>query len=217
MDGIRDAEIHKLIGGAPCVDFVNTLNGHRDGPLGEPRHEYLNDYRDLVLWSRHAGILAQEDAETLLTQANQRPQEAQRALDEAIFLRETLYRIFKSLSASVPFRQDDLEKLNRTRVKVLTQSRIVAYPGGFRIDWRNDPPALDVMLTPLVLSAADLLTSDDLGKLRECDGDGCDWLFVDRSRNHLRRWCSMDHCGNRAKSRRQYERRKKIDHGLVEQ
>lgn len=213
MDETRDAEIHKLIGGALCLDFVNTLNGHRDGPLGEPRHEYLTDYRDLVLWSRHAGILTQKDAEKLLKQASQYPDEAHRVLNEAISFRETLYRIFKSWTISVSSRDDDLVELNRTRVNVLAQSRIVAFPGGFRVDWQNDSLALDRMLTPLVLSAADLLTSDDLGKLRECDGDVCDWLFVDRSRNHLRRWCSMDHCGNRAKSRRQYERRKKLTAG----
>jgi len=36
----------------------------------------------------------------------------------------------------------------------------------------------------------------------------CAWLFLDTSRNHSRRFCSMDECGNRAKQRRHYQRRK---------
>jgi predicted RNA-binding Zn ribbon-like protein len=42
--------------------------------------------------------------------------------------------------------------------------------------------------------------------VKQCAGEGCGWLFLDTSRNHLRRWCTMDECGNRAKMRRRYER-----------
>jgi predicted RNA-binding Zn ribbon-like protein len=41
--------------------------------------------------------------------------------------------------------------------------------------------------------------------VRACGG--CGWLFLDTSKNHSRRWCSMDACGNQAKARRHYRRR----------
>jgi predicted RNA-binding Zn ribbon-like protein len=47
--------------------------------------------------------------------------------------------------------------------------------------------------------------------VRECSGDTCGWLFVDTSRNHSRRWCDMEDCGNRAKARRHYLRRKQLE------
>jgi predicted RNA-binding Zn ribbon-like protein len=213
MDTMRDAEIHMLVGGALCLDFVNTLNGHLDGPLGAPRHEYLLDYRDLVLWSRHVGILTQDEASLLLAQAGQRQGEAQLALERVVSLRETLYRIFKSIASDLPLGQADLDTLDQARLKILAQSRLVPKSDGFRIEWQGEPESLDRMLAPLILSAVELLTSNELGRLRECDGEVCDWLFVDKSRNHLRRWCSMDHCGNRAKSRRQYARRKGLSAG----
>jgi predicted RNA-binding Zn ribbon-like protein len=56
----------------------------------------------------------------------------------------------------------------------------------------------------------DLLRTADPDRLRSCplpDG-GCGWLFLDRSRNGSRRWCSMDDCGTHAKSRRLTERRR---------
>jgi predicted RNA-binding Zn ribbon-like protein len=58
------------------------------------------------------------------------------------------------------------------------------------------------MLWPVVRSAAELLTSDELGRVRECAADNCAWLFLDRSKNRSRRWCDMAVCGNRDKVRR---------------
>jgi hypothetical protein len=52
---------------------------------------------------------------------------------------------------------------------------------------------------PLV---ADLLTSPDVARVRECDASNCAWLFLDRSKNRTRRWCDMKVCGNRDKARR---------------
>jgi predicted RNA-binding Zn ribbon-like protein len=57
-------------------------------------------------------------------------------------------------------------------------------------------------------SAADLLTSDDLGRLRECASDTCAWLFLDHSKNRSRRWCDMTVCGNRDKVRRHRQRQR---------
>ena len=36
----------------------------------------------------------------------------------------------------------------------------------------------------------------------------CRWLFLDRSKNHSRRWCDMRICGNRSKTRRFYARQR---------
>src|SRR5207249_439631 len=56
---------------------------------------------------------------------------------------------------------------------------------------------------------ADLLASDHLKFVRACESKTCQWLFLDMSRNHRRRWCKMNLCGNRAKARRFYARQKK--------
>jgi predicted RNA-binding Zn ribbon-like protein len=36
----------------------------------------------------------------------------------------------------------------------------------------------------------------------------CPWLFVDRSRNHSRRWCDMADCGTEQKKQRYVARRR---------
>jgi predicted RNA-binding Zn ribbon-like protein len=51
-------------------------------------------------------------------------------------------------------------------------------------------------------SAAELLISPERACVRECASETCTWLFVDTTKNHSRRWCDMNSCGNRYKVRK---------------
>ena len=66
---------------------------------------------------------------------------------------------------------------------------------------------MDLFLDPIIKSAADLLVSPELKRVKQCADDACGWLFMDKSRNNSRRWCSMKDCGNRAKAHRHYLRK----------
>jgi len=66
---------------------------------------------------------------------------------------------------------------------------------------------MDLFLDPIIKSAADLLSSSELKRVKRCADDACSWLFMDKSRNNSRRWCSMKGCGNRAKAHRHYLRK----------
>jgi predicted RNA-binding Zn ribbon-like protein len=61
-------------------------------------------------------------------------------------------------------------------------------------------------MATIARDAIELFTSDHAGRIRECANPRCILLFVDTSRPGKRRWCSMDRCGNLAKTRR-YRRR----------
>ena len=78
----------------------------------------------------------------------------------------------------------------------------VTAPGRFEAALEEDGNLLS-FLRPVALDAAELLedeVSRDLVRICEERQVGrCDWLFVDTSRNHTRRFCSMQECGNRAK------------------
>lgn len=198
-----EAEAHRLIGGALCLDFANTINGHlRDNP-----NEYLKDYGDLVLWSRKAGLISNVEANSLIQEAIIQPDKATAAYELAITLREIIFRIFSAIALEGTPAPADLEQLNEARADALAHSKIVQIGEGFSLEWTGKA-GVERMLWPITLSAADLLTSNNLYQVRQCAGQGCDWLFLDTSRNHLRRWCSMDECGNRAKSRRFMQRKR---------
>jgi predicted RNA-binding Zn ribbon-like protein len=57
----------------------------------------------------------------------------------------------------------------------------------------------DSLLLPLARSLADLVCTENFTLLKACEGPECTLLFLDRTRGHARRWCSMAVCGNRAK------------------
>ncbi len=201
---ISEAATHKLIGGQLCLDFANTINGHdRATP-----HEYLIGYPDLVVWSRRAGLLTDTEAERLLRLAGEDSRTATSVYKRAIELRETIFHVFSALALNRSPKTADIVTLNEVRLEALNHSTISSRDGGYAVDW-TDKSALERMLWPIALSAAELLTSSHRTRVRECAGDRCDWLFVDTSRNHLRRWCSMAECGNRSKSQRFLARKRK--------
>jgi predicted RNA-binding Zn ribbon-like protein len=194
----------KLIGGRLCLDFINTADEH----ASHHPEEYLTSYAALVAWSRHVEIMSEEEAQQLLAEAQQRPDEAAETLAAAISLREALFRIFRAaLEGKLPA-SADLAIFNDARADALAYSQIIATADGFAWRWLATGQNLGWMLWPVVRSAEDLLLSPDLKLVKECPGPDCGWFFLDTSKNHTRRWCTMDSCGNRAKFRRHYQRKR---------
>jgi predicted RNA-binding Zn ribbon-like protein len=197
-----DAGGLELVGGDLSLDFANTVGSHNsDAP-----NEHLTSYRALIAWSRHTRILSNRSAQRMLDQAEHRNDEAQRVLERASVLREAIYRIFSAVSEGGTPAPADLDILNETLSAALAHACVVPTRQGFTWGWVRDDEALDQMLWYVARSAADLLTSRERSKVRECANTTCGWLFVDTSKNHSRRWCSMSDCGNRAKARRHYAR-----------
>ncbi len=189
-----------------CLDFVNTVEWHSSGkPI-----ERLNSFRDLAEWSRRANVATEAEMKLLLQQAKEDPPGADNALKRAIGLREALYRIFSSASEYTGPKEEDMAILNRNLSATMAGALLVPLQGGFSWDVNGRKDALDWLLNSIIRSAADLLVSDDLKRLKRCADPDCGWLFLDNSRNHSRRWCDMKDCGNRAKARRFYSRKKEV-------
>ncbi len=192
----------KFIGGWLCLDFTNTTNYANE----ESPNDRLKSYDDLVLWSQLAGTLTMAEAQHLCREAERCPAEAAAALQQAKALRYVFYRIFSPIAAGRQPTAVDLAHLNTRLIQVVGQSKLVPAGNGFAWTWAGDKVALDRLIWPVVWSAIELLTSNKLDRIGECGGEDCGWLFLDTSRNHSRRWCDMEDCGNRAKARRHYKR-----------
>jgi predicted RNA-binding Zn ribbon-like protein len=205
------AATHKLVGGAVCLDFVNTL-GAADT---EQPSEYLPSYAALVMWSQHAGLLTEPEAQRLVLVAAQHPRAAATTLREAHDLRALLRRIFITVVAGGGAADDDLITLNRLLATAMARTQVMPTARGYAWTWADDPDALDRIGWPLVRSAAELLVNGDLSRLHICAGDRCGWVFVDTSKNRSRRWCDMQDCGNVAKVRR-FRTRQHADHDHAE-
>jgi len=193
----------ELSGGALCLDFANTW-----GDRARPSQEHLHSYAGVLAFARQAEIVDGDQARRLARRAEEESAAAAAAFAAAVDLREAIYRIFSALAAGDAPPTVDLDHLNSVLPDALGGLRIE--PRGDKFAWsRSDlADSLTAPLRPIVRSAAELLLSDQLDRVRECDGASCTWLFLDQSRNHSRRWCSMETCGNRAKVRRHYRRQR---------
>lgn len=67
--------------------------------------------------------------------------------------------------------------------------------------------ALGELVSPIPSATAD----GTWDRMKVCPSDTCQWAFYDHSRNRSRRWCTMDVCGNRQKSRTFRERNRSAD------
>ena len=198
-----ETEDFELIGHQLCLDYVNTL----DDRMGNPPHELLNSYTDLVSWSQKTHLLMDKQAEHLLEQARRHPADASDVFQRALVLREAIFRIFVAIADRTSPAEDDLALLNGALANAMCHACVVPKAEGFAWDWTDKENALDRMLWQVARSAADLLTSELLDDVRVCAAEDCMWLFFDTSKNHSRRWCDMKSCGNRAKARRHYARK----------
>jgi predicted RNA-binding Zn ribbon-like protein len=192
--------VFELIGGRPSLDFINTVAGIR---LEQPV-EHLLDYSELVRWARAAGLVSARRAGELLAEAARHPARAEQALQSARRVRESLHDVVAAALRSQPPPPEALDLVNRWVADAMARRRLVPVRGGFELRWHEEPGDLLGFLIPVAFDAAEVL-SRELDRVHICDESEmgrCGWIFLDETKNHSRRFCSMRDCGNRAKQRR---------------
>jgi predicted RNA-binding Zn ribbon-like protein len=195
---IRHAGNLHLIAGNMALDFANTVDWH---DTDTPR-EFLVDYGALLDWCVQAGLLDRRRADEVAATAAKHPGQTRAALQRGLELRGAIFRMFRRLSRGQPAEARDLVRLNRVLAAPRHRCIVTRDGTAFAFQPADDGTRRDFMLGPLAWSAAALLTSPHLDRLKMCEAAGCGWLFLDMSRKLNRRWCSMEDCGNREKRRR---------------
>jgi predicted RNA-binding Zn ribbon-like protein len=181
------------------VDFLNSIATPVDTPV-----EWIGSGKDLLDWLEKAQLVPAEVLKSLGESAG--PGELDAIAAQARSLREW-FRSFvvKHKGKPIPAKAiHELEPLNKLLVRDEAYQQIVAVNdshashgmklGEFR-RWRS-PEAL---LLPIAKAMADLVCKEDFTYVKACEGPACTLLFVDKTKGHARRWCSMAICGNRAK------------------
>ncbi len=186
-----------------CLDFANTV----DWRTSNHPEDKLRTYSDLLKWSQRKELLNAQEARNLAQQASERAVRATEVLNDANQLREAIFRLFSATAHEKRPELKDIEILNHHLSGSLSRSKLNVEGGTFVWGWR-DGESLDMVLWPVARSAANLLTSKDLSRVKECanEEEGCGSLFLDCSINKCRRWCSMETCGNRMKFKKYYRK-----------
>ena len=162
----------------PIRDLVNTFDL-------EDRVEQLTDPSVLRDWLVEHELLAPA---TPVSAAD---------LAATIELREALRAILR-VNDGHPVEAEAVEVVNRAAGELPLQLRF-APDGEPVLGPRPDGVrgALAAMLAGIALAKA----QGTWGRLKVCSSDTCQWAFYDRSKNRSGRWCSMQVCGNRTKTR----------------
>ena len=196
----------EFIAGSLCLDFANTIHDSR----AEDNEEELHAISDLLHWAREARLLPWADCDRLAAYYDRNPREASTALAKGTAIRDLLLSIFATIANGGSVPAQHLSALNSALAQAPALLRVHKHSRRIETEWTSANDGVQQIFFAVLSSAAELLASDRLARVRECRSNVCTWLFVDESRNRSRRWCDMSSCGNRMKARRHYQRAKAI-------
>ena len=165
------------------------------------------DYEALIEWSIENKAIGPESIEPLLSRSTANPKQKAAALKKAAQIRHVLFRIFTASAKQKKPEAEDLRLLEKCLAQAFQHFRFAPTSANQLWSWENADQDLEAPLWPCLLSAAELLTSPLGSRVRECDSETCEWLFLDLSHGRTRRWCDMQTCGNRAKAKRYHTRK----------
>lgn len=157
--------------------FVNTREL-------DPDREELTDPGALREWLLGRGVIAPRP----LTEAD---------LERAIEFREALRALLLANNGE-PLDRDAVARLQR--IASDAPVRLEIGPTG-DVDMACSAEGVDSLVADVLTAIASAQETGEWERLKACSADECLWAFYDRSRNRSRHWCSMQVCGNRAKTR----------------
>ena len=203
MPEVRPAPF--FIGDDLALDFLNSVAT----PAGR-EIEWLADGGDFIAWLEQAHAIPADIAAHFRKAAGPRSLDAVAA--QARELREW-FRTFVREHAGKPLRERDLRELTPLNVLLARDQAFrqieIAGAGaeqygeqGRALHWRakrhwDSPKAL---LLPIAEAIGKLVCEKDFALVRKCESPTCTLWFLDISKAHARRWCSMAVCGNRTKA-----------------
>jgi len=124
---------------------------------------------------------------------------------EALQIREAIHDAVRSVVLNAKPKKTDIERINRAAEFPTAVPRLHVTADG--IKWKTKHP-VKAGLAVIARDVITLMGGADRDRLKMCDSDRCQMLFVDHSPANRRRWCAMSICGNREKIRMHRHRKK---------
>ncbi|MCW9025895.1 MAG: CGNR zinc finger domain-containing protein [Thiovulaceae bacterium] len=187
-----------FLGEHSVTDFINT----ELKPSGK-LIDLLQTHTDVKGWFKEAGLISNVD---------------KIHLDDSFFNELIEYRnlIKKSFFEYLDDKKN-LDTLIKKTNEILKQNEVflqissidTEYVQTFKPNKKN----ANIFLTTIAIELTKLLSSKEFKYLKRCNNHECVLVFIDTSKNHSRRWCSMEMCGNRSKvnSFNKRNKTKKVD------
>ena len=183
--------IHHFGAASPWVDLANSEMwdgyGHLTDFLEDP--QWIGDF--LAFWRFRVRPAGPAEVRELRT------------------LRKLLREVVEKTSKGEALEKADLEALN-SWLKIPVFRRLVEDQNGLLLECEAVQIGWPAALACIAASLAESLTQQPHERLKLCANPGCLWVFVDRTKGNIRRWCNDATCGNRDRVRRSRAAQKRV-------
>jgi predicted RNA-binding Zn ribbon-like protein len=190
-----------FVGEHPALDFLNTVAT----PALETV-EWIGTGEAFLSWLGEAKLVSRDAAELSWGRTGRR---LDAVAARARALREWFRRFIERRAGRplAPNVMRALAPLNHLLARDAAYAQLEAVPGAasamsagqsMRWRWERQWRRPELLLQPVAHAMGDLVCHADFSYVRRCER--CTLWFLDVSRGHQRRWCSMALCGNRAKA-----------------
>ena len=172
-----------FLAGHPALDFLNTQRKRDNGLV-----DLLRSDEDVLVWFRQAGFPAPAIDDEL---------KPLNLLRSARALRESIRSVIESRKGG---RRGDPSALNKFLAAGCGYPQLVwSKPNKLRTEIVRRVDSVESIFAPVAEGVVDLLTTGDFDLVKRCEDQTCIRWFLDQTKSHRRRWCSMELCGNRHK------------------
>lgn len=183
------------IGGHPLIDLVNT-----EIMQGGQRIDLLASNDDVIAWLVDVGLIT----ETTL-HFNWRDDPA--LLANVRTFRQQMRQMLVAIVSRQPMEANTIAAINGWLAHWQGQPNLKRLEDGFERTLVFEFSRTEQLLAHIADEAASFLATVPLQHVKRCGNGECIRFFLDTSKNHSRRWCSMEGCGNRMKARAHYARK----------
>ena len=176
-----------LLGDHLAMDLINT-QARSHGEL----QDFWRTGDDVLRWLARCGITPAPDAG---------PVDLAALLEQAQALRALAQQLITRCKNGKDGKEGDIDGLNTYLQAYLSAPLLErGADGQLMLGRRARANALACLLGPVAEAVAQLLAEGDFDLVKQCEHPDCILWFVDRTKAHKRRWCSMALCGNRYKA-----------------
>lgn len=189
-----------FIGEHRGLDFLNSIIRPKSGTV-----DWLTSETTMLDWFQQSGLATEDE----LAPLRQNPKGLEQAIAEVSEFRER-FRDFITTVGGQPQAVmghpivDEINQILKDTVQVLQVEEMAQAPKPNQVPYelRYRPQLRDAtdLLPRVAAVCAQLICEADFRYIKNCEGPDCSLYFLDVSKSHKRRWCSMDLCGNRAKA-----------------
>lgn len=192
-----------FLGNHLALDFLNTCPVQNGEAV-----ELLPDFEALVRWFQAADLLSPRQAVSLRQQW-EGSTGAQHVAERMRELREKLRKEVLAWERGGTINRQTIGELNHLMAEHPMLTRLKASGNGPTAELWFDARRPEDLFAPVANSAAMLFAEVDRSRVRQCGQ--CVLHFYDTSKKGIRRWCSMQLCGNRLKVAAYAARRRMVD------